>query len=173
MTDSRCLVDLHVHSRYSNKTRQWFFRKLGAQESYTPPERVYSLAKARGMTYVTITDHDVIGGALEIAHHKDAFVSEEVTTHFPDDLSNIHVVTLNISEAQHEDISRCRANIYDLVTYLAEQRITHYLAHPLFASGAPITVEKLEKLLLLFKNLEILNGSRIIQQQDVVAGVAR
>lgn len=173
MADRRCWVDLHVHSQYSNKTRQWFFRKLGAQESYTPPERVYTLAKARGMTFVTITDHDVIGGALEIAHHKDAFVSEEVTTHFPNDLSNIHVVTLNISEAQHVDITRCRANIYDLVVYLSEQRITHYLAHPLFASGAPITVEKLEKLLLLFKNMEILNGSRILKQQDLVAGVVR
>jgi glycosyltransferase involved in cell wall biosynthesis len=172
MADPRCTADLHVHSHYSNRTTQWFFRKLGAQESYTPPERVYRLAKARGMTFVTITDHDAIDGALEIAHHKDAFVSEEITTHFPDDLSNIHVVALNITEAQHQDIVRCRQNIHELVSYLNGHHITHYLAHPLFASGAPVTVEKLEKLLLLFKNLEALNGSRVPAQQNLIVRIA-
>ncbi|MBM3264207.1 MAG: glycosyltransferase [candidate division Zixibacteria bacterium] len=173
MAKTRCRADLHVHSHYSDKTRQWFFRKMGAQESYTPPERVYTLAKARGMTFVTITDHDAIEGALEIAHHRDVFVSEEITTHFPNDLSNIHVVALDITEAHHAEITRCRQNIYELVEYLNTQRITHYLAHPMFASGAPITVEKLEKLLLLFKNLEVLNGSRVPRQQDIVVGIAR
>lgn len=37
---------------------------------------------ARGMDFVTITDHDTIDGALEIAHLPGAFVSEEMTAWF-------------------------------------------------------------------------------------------
>ena len=42
-------------------------RALGLPECATPPEEVYALAKRRGMDFVTITDHDTIAGALEIA----------------------------------------------------------------------------------------------------------
>jgi hypothetical protein len=50
-------------------------RALGLAECATPPEEVYALAKRRGMDFVTITDHDTIDGALEIADRPDVFVS--------------------------------------------------------------------------------------------------
>lgn len=53
------------------------------RESYNTPERVYRLAKARGMDLVAITDHDTIEGALTLAHFPDVIVGCEVSAHFP------------------------------------------------------------------------------------------
>ena len=50
-------------------------RALGLPECATPPEEVYELAKRRGMDFVTITDHDTIDGALQIADRPDTFIS--------------------------------------------------------------------------------------------------
>jgi predicted metal-dependent phosphoesterase TrpH len=61
-------ADLHVHSRCSNRPTEWLLQRLGAAECYTDPLVVYQRCRERGMTLVTITDHDTIDGALEIAH---------------------------------------------------------------------------------------------------------
>jgi hypothetical protein len=42
-----------------------FAARLG--ESYTEPERVYDTCMRRGMSLVTISDHDTLEGALRIA----------------------------------------------------------------------------------------------------------
>ncbi len=60
-------IDLHVHSKYSTRPSQWVLQKLGCQECYTEPRTLYRLAKKQGMSLVTITDHNVIDGCLEIA----------------------------------------------------------------------------------------------------------
>ncbi|MCL0067245.1 hypothetical protein M1N54_05135, partial [Thermodesulfovibrionales bacterium] len=61
-------ADLHLHSYHSNKSSEWAIRKLNCPESYTSPLFIYDTARKKGMDYVTITDHDSINGALEIAH---------------------------------------------------------------------------------------------------------
>ena len=60
-------VDLHCHSTASAVSKLGVQRALGLPECATPPEEVYELAKRRGMDFVTITDHDTIDGALELA----------------------------------------------------------------------------------------------------------
>ena len=127
-------VDLHVHSRYSTCPSQWILQKIGCGESYTPPRKIYDIARARGMDYVTITDHDTIDGAMEIAHLPQTFISEEISAYFPDDKCEIHVLAWNITEAQHREITRLRTNIYELAPYLRGQGIAHvFLPH--FAAG--------------------------------------
>jgi hypothetical protein len=151
------LADLHVHTRYSTRPSQWFLQKIGCPESFTEPLQVYHLARRRGMTLVTITDHNRIDGALEIAHLPQTFVSEEVTTYFPEDGCKVHVLAYRISEAQHADIQRLRENIYDLVAYLKQATILCAIAHPLYAVNDRLTLAHFEKLLLLFRVFE-LNG---------------
>jgi len=109
------------------------------------------------MTLVTITDHNKIDGALEIAHLPGAFVSEEVTSYFPEDGCKVHVLAYHITEAQHTDIQKLRASVYDLVGYLQQARITCAVAHPFYAVNDKLTPEHFEKLLLLFRIFE-LNG---------------
>jgi glycosyltransferase involved in cell wall biosynthesis len=158
-------IDLHVHSRYSTRPSQWVLQKLGCQECYTEPQTLYRIAKERGMSLVTITDHNTISGGLEIAHLPGTFLSEEVTTYFPEDGCKAHVLVYDINEAQHRDIQTARHHIHDLVAYLRENRIIHSLAHPLWAVNNRLTLEHFEQFLLLFKNFE-LNGGRDTQLND-------
>ena len=152
-------IDPHVHSKFSKRPSQWILKKLGCPESFTEPLQIYQIAKACGMTHVTIADHNTISGALEIAHLPDTFVSEEITTYFPDNQCKIHVLALNITEAQHGEIQKVRPNIVELAAYLRDQRILNIVAHPLYAVNERLTIEHFEKLLLLFQNFE-LNGAR-------------
>ena len=59
-------VDLHVHSRFSVHPSEWFLQRLGTRESYTEPEEIYRIAKKRGMSFVTITDHNQIDGVMKL-----------------------------------------------------------------------------------------------------------
>jgi predicted metal-dependent phosphoesterase TrpH len=93
-------IDLHVHSKFSTRPSQWFLQKIGCPESFTDPFRLREIALERGMAMVTLTDHNTIKGVLEIAHLPDVFISEEVTTYFPEDGCKVHVLVFDISEQQ-------------------------------------------------------------------------
>lgn len=161
-------VDLHVHSRYSRRPSQWILKKLGCPESFTEPLQIYRIAKRRGMSFVTITDHNTIDGALEIAHLSDVFVSEEVTTYFPEDECKLHVLVYDIDERIHTDIQKLRKSVYELSDYLHRERIAHSLAHPLYSVNGRLRADHFERLLLLFKHFE-LNGSRDAQQNECLS----
>ena len=152
-------ADLHVHSKYSRRPSQWVLQKLGCPESFTAPERLYRIAKEKGMSLVTLTDHNTIDGCLEIAHLPDVFISEEVTTYFPADGCKAHVLVYDIDEDIHQDIQKVRENIHELAAYLNANRIVHALAHPLFAVNDRLTIDHFERFLLLFRLFE-LNGAR-------------
>lgn len=156
-------VDLHVHSKYSKRPSQWVLQKINCPESFTEPLQIYHIARRRGMSLVTITDHNSIEGALEIAHLPGTFISEEITGYFPEDGCKIHILAYHISEAQHREIQKLRKNIYDLIPWLYSQDICHALAHPLFSINGRLTVTHFEKLLLLFRIFEI-NGARNPEQ---------
>ncbi len=152
-------IDLHVHSRYSTRPSQWVLQKLGCHECYTKPAQLYAIARERGMDWVTITDHNNINGCLEIAHLPRTFISEEVTSYFPEDGCKVHILVYNIDQDIHREIQKLRENVFALAAYLQQERIPHALAHPLWSVNGRLTIEHFEKLLLLFKNFEI-NGSR-------------
>lgn len=153
-------VDLHLHSKYSDKPAGFFSKKLDMHESYVTPKQLYDTLFERGMTLFTITDHDEINGCLEIAHLPGVFISEEATAYFPEDRCHIHVLCYDITSEQHEQIQRLRYNVYDFVDYLQEQNITHVLAHPLYDMDGRLTETHIEKCLLMFDNWEIINGTR-------------
>jgi hypothetical protein len=153
-------ADLHVHSKYSDKPSEWILRRIGCPESFTDPHFLYRTARERGMDFVTITDHNAIGGVLEIAHLPGVFLSEEVTAYFPEDRVGVHVVVLGITEAQHAEIQRLRRHIYDLTAYLRREGIVHFLAHPLYNVNPAFSLEHVEKLLLLFEVFEVCNGGK-------------
>ncbi len=119
------------------------------------------------MDLVTVSDHNCIDGALEIAHLPGAFVSEEVTTYFPEDRCKLHVLVWGLNEAQHREIQALRENVYDLAAYLKSKGLAHGLAHPLFSMDDRLSPDHFERLLLLFRNFE-LNGSRDDFQNGVL-----
>lgn len=165
--DKTILTDLHVHSKHSTRPSQWVLQKLNCPECFTEPQLIYDRAKKQGMNLVTISDHNTIAGSLEIAHYNDVFISEEVTTYFPEDRCKLHVLVLNLDEALHRDIQKLRENVYDLVDYLNGKDILHILAHPLYDMNHLLTWTRLEQLLLLFRYFE-LNGAREPDQNDAL-----
>lgn len=170
MGDTTFRADLHVHSRFSTRPSQWILQKIGCPESFTEPQLIYDTAKKRGMDLVTISDHNTIEGALEIAHLPDTFISEEITTYFPEDGCKLHVLAWDITETQHKDIQYLRENVFELACYLRENGITHALAHPLFAVNDRLTLDHFEQSLLLFDTVEA-NGSRDARQNESLMAI--
>jgi glycosyltransferase involved in cell wall biosynthesis len=152
--------DLHVHSKCSARSEEWLFRKLDFPDSFSDPGWLHAQLLDQGMDYVTITDHDTIDGCLAIADLPQTFISEQVTTYFPQDPCKVHLLVWGISEAQHAEIVRARENIFDLQQYLAQNTIAHAVAHPLYSINGKLQSSHLERLILLFKHFEGINGLR-------------
>jgi len=121
---------------------------------------IYDTARKKEMDYVTITDHNSINGALEIAHLPGVIIGTEITTYLPCEGSKLHTVALGINEVVFDDLMHLRSNIFDLVGYLQQHDIVHYIAHPLYDMNERLSVTAIEKLFLLFEVFETKNGSR-------------
>ena len=155
-------VDLHVHSKFSNHPTEWFLKRLGANECYTEPDFIYQTARANGMDFVTITDHNKIEGALRLkAKHADSVITGvEFTAYFPEDQCKIHVLVYGLDEQQYQDIQRIRTDIYQLRDYLKDQDLAHAVAHATYPVNGKLKLAHLEKLILLFDHFEAINGGR-------------
>jgi len=164
-------IDLHCHSRFSASSEQWMARQFGLRESYTEPRSVYRQAKARGMTHVTLTDHDTIEGALRLADEADFIVGEEVTAFFPAEALSVHVLVWGIDEAQHRTIQELRFDVAELVAYLRQQGIAHGLAHPISLLAGGLRPDQFEQLLLLFSLWESHNGSCSADENRLTADI--
>lgn len=171
-------VDFHLHSYASNVTDYYAANALSLPESYSDPMVVYQLLKERGMTMVTLTDHNSIDGVRELlsAGKDDVFISAEMTTTFPEDGCNIHLTVANMTETQFGEIARLRKNVYEMVAYIDRQiaseeptgnHLAYFMTHPLMSTqnrpygreGA-LSLEHIEKALLLCSAFEVQNGSR-------------
>jgi len=155
---SKC--DLHIHSRYSARSEEWLFRRFDFPDSYSDPKELHRQLLERGMDFVTLTDHDTIEGCLQIVDLPNTFISEQVTTYFPQDPCKVHILIWGISEAQHADIVIVRDNIFALQRYLQAGQIAHAVAHPLYSINGKLEASHLERLILLFKHFEGINGLR-------------
>lgn len=153
-------ADLHVHSKYSDTSAHAGIRALHSAESFSEPHDVYAAERARGMDFVTISDHNSLAGSLAIAHLPGTFLSTELDTWFPEDRVRVHVVALGLDEATFAEAMKARDNVYDLVACLREKRVVHYLAHPLFDMARRFTPDTVERMLVLFDVFEGRNGSR-------------
>ncbi len=165
-------ADLHCHSRFSVFK---YFRRANTRDCYSAPEDVYRIAKERGMSYVTLTDHDSIDGALYLLNKypdmTDFFIGEEVETYFPETGQRIHIGVWGLNEEQHRESQRLRRNIRELVPYLKQQRLIFGINH-LFQNYRMKNVagRYIAELLDMFDIFEVLNGAmasfhnRMVQQ---------
>jgi len=163
---------MHVHSVHSTDSGSYALRRARLGESYTPPERVYRTCKARGMDFVTVSDHNTVEGALRIAHEPGTFLSVEVTTQFPEDSVPLHVLVWGLTEEDHRDLQPYRPSVYELVAFLRERGLAHALAHPLYRMGPPLTVPHVERMMLLFSLWEGRNGARPEESNELACRLA-
>lgn len=169
-------IDLHLHSSASGAATNWWVKSLGlgfsTRESYTDPADAYALAKAAGMDFVTLTDHETIAGALTLADRPDVLIGEEVNATFPEDGSTVDVLVFGLSPADHAEAQARRRDVYALVAYLREAGLVAVLAHPVFEAGRHLDPAMIEKRLLLFGLWETVNGSRPASQNRLAARIA-
>jgi glycosyltransferase involved in cell wall biosynthesis len=171
MKRMRC--DLHVHSVRSTDSGNYALRRARLGESYTAPERVYDVCRARGMSVVTISDHNTLEGALRIADRPGTFLSVEVTTRFPEDDLPLHVLVWNLTEEDHRDLQPWRPSVYELVAFLHDRGLAHALAHPLYRMGSKITKAHVERMIVLFGTWEGRNGARPSDSNELACRIAR
>jgi glycosyltransferase involved in cell wall biosynthesis len=152
-------VDLHVHSKFSDRAADWLSRRLEFPASSTEPTALYDSLRQAGMDAVTITDHNTIAGCLSIADRPGVFLSEELIAAFPEDGVKVHLLIWGLSESDHEDLQAVRGNLYEVQALLAERQLAHAVAHPLHNPDGQLTSLHLQKLILLFRNFETLNGT--------------
>ena len=154
-------ADLHCHSRFSVFK---YFRRANTRDCYNNPEDVYRIAKERGMSYVTLTDHDSIDGALYLLNKfpdmTDFFIGEEVETYFPETGQRIHVGVWGLNEAQHREISRLRRDIRELIPYMKSQRLIFGVNH-LFQNYRMknVAARYIAELMEMFDIFEAMNGA--------------
>ncbi len=153
-------ADLHLHTRHSARATDWLLRKVDFPASCSEPAELYRALRGRGFDYVTFTDHDTIDGCLEIAGEPGAFLSEEITASFPEDDVKVHLLAWGITEAQHAEIQSLRRDIYELARWLKEEEIAHAVAHPFWPVDERLSVDHWERLVLLFRHFETVNGLR-------------
>ncbi len=151
-------ADLHVYSRHSKRAADWALRRLDFPASYSDPKALYDKLRASGMQFVTITDQDTLEGCLEIGALPGVFFSEEVTAAFPEDGCRVHILVYGLTEGQHREIQELKGNIYQLQAYLTRVGLAHAVAHPFHALNEQLTPLHFQKLILLFRHFETING---------------
>lgn len=165
-------VDLHCHSRFSVFK---YFRRANTRDCYNLPEDVYRVAKERGMSFVTLSDHDSIDGALYLLNKypdmTDFFISEEVETYFPETGQRVHIGVYGLNEEQHREIQRLRPNIRELVAYMKSVNLVFAVNHLLQNYRMKnIAARYIGEMLEMFDAFEVINGAmassnnRMVQQ---------
>ena len=159
-TQSPCVrADLHCHSMASNEADEALLNAINCPESYSEPVEVYEQAKRRGMNFVTITDHDSIEGVVPLLSRPDVIVGEEVTCFFPEDRCKIHLLVWGLTRADHDAMQAVADDIYKVAEYVEEHQLAHSVAHPVYRQNDVLERWHLERLALLFKGFECLNGA--------------
>jgi predicted metal-dependent phosphoesterase TrpH len=121
----RC--DLHVHTKASGMFDLPGLKHL-CKECYNEPLEVYDLLKRRGMSAITVTDHDSIEGSEALRSRPDFFLSEEVTVRMPSG-TQAHLGVYNLAERDHLEIQRRADDFLSLLMYLTERKLFFSVNH--------------------------------------------
>jgi len=164
----RC--DLHVHSYASGMCDTPFITHF-CRESYSDPLAVYETLKRRGMTLVTLTDHNSIDGAEALRHFPDFFLSEEVTCTMPSG-TEIHLGVYGIDERDHAEIARRRSDLVSLLMYLTERRLFFALNHAFSSLTGRREASDFEWFASYIPAIETRNGQMLRRQNDEAGRLA-
>jgi predicted metal-dependent phosphoesterase TrpH len=164
-------MDMHVHSCFSVETIPGI-----SGVTFSPretPDEIVTRARAAGMDFVTITDHDTIEGCLDfLAHHPDArdfVVGEEVSTELPVSALTVHINVYGHSQDQHRELQRRRSDAFAVAAYCLAEGLFFAWNHPFYRENlSTIEEEEFMRLVDLVPVLEVRNGGRM-QTLNVLA----
>jgi glycosyltransferase involved in cell wall biosynthesis len=159
-------ADLHCHSNGSNAPGEAVLKAIDCPESYSEPADVYAQAKRRGMDFVTITDHDSLRGIVQLTDRPDHFFGEELTCYFPEDGCKMHILIWGLAAIDHADLQAAANDIYKIAEIIEDRQLAHSVAHPVYRQNDRLERWHLERLVLMFKGFETLNGSHSVLHQQ-------
>lgn len=159
-------ADLHTHTQFSRFASDKLLQALKLYESYTEPQHILQQGQRRGQTFFTITDHNQIEGVMQLIAlaPRQAFTGVESTLYFPGEECKIHVLVYGFTPEEFQQFDSLRQDVYQFREYLKECGLAYSVAHPLLKVGKALTMEHLEKLVLLFDIFEGINGSQSSRQ---------
>ncbi len=157
-------MDMHVHSCFSIEPVPGL--KGVTFSPAETPEELYDRAKARGMDFVTITDHDTIDGCLDFLsrhpHVDDFVIGEEVSTQLPASKLTVHINVYGHDRAQHEELQRRRQDAFSVASYCKEQALFFVWNHPFYRENlSTIEEEEFMRLVAEVPVIEVRNGGRM------------
>jgi glycosyltransferase involved in cell wall biosynthesis len=161
-------ADLHCHSNASNEADEVMLEAIGCPESFSDPLEVYAQAKSRSMDFVAITDHDSLKGVMQIADKPDHLVGEELTCYFPEDHCKIHILVWGLSNEDHAALQAVASDIYKVAELIETRNLAHAVAHPVYRQNDRLEKWHLERLVLMFKGFETLNGAHSVLHRQAI-----
>jgi predicted metal-dependent phosphoesterase TrpH len=157
-------ADLHVHTNKS-------FDVL--PHASLSPAALYEKAKAKGMSFVTFTDHDTIEGHKEV-QKQDLVVGVEIKVLDKRIGHTVHINVYEVDDTQY-GILNFLARQGDLATFISfcrSENIPHTLNHPYWCEmGQKIKKNIVEELIQMFPVVE-LNMARPRADNDKVMELA-
>lgn len=165
----RC--DLHVHTTGSGMCNTPGLTRI-CRESYNRPEDVYNRCKERGMSIVTVTDHDSIDAAEVLRKYPDFFLSEEVTVRMPSG-TEMHLGAYGISEKDHVEIQRRRLDFISLLMYLTERKLFFSANHVFSGLTGKRALEDFTWFASYVPAFEVRNGQMWIEANRSAEHLAR
>jgi glycosyltransferase involved in cell wall biosynthesis len=78
----------------------------------------------------------------------------------------MHVLVWGISQADHDALQADAHDIYKVAAYIERNRLAHAVAHPVYRQNDRLEKWHVERLLLLFKGFECLNGSHSLLHRE-------
>ncbi|MBU2510980.1 glycosyltransferase [bacterium] len=170
-TDERLKIDLHCHDENSNVPDELWGRILRVPETWTKTSELQQSLRFNQCNAITITNHNNARSCWELLDKGvDVLVGAEFSCHFQEYDINLHVLTYGFTPEQEVKLNKYRRNLYQFLTYTAEHDLPTVLPHPLFfSSRKPYPgMDLFEKLALLFKRFEVVNGQRDIRQNLLI-----
>lgn len=164
-------ADLHVHSWHSGYNHDLPF--LRSRDCYADPVAVYRTAKARGMDFVTITDHDSIDGCLDVLSRlpdaSDFIIGEEVSCWLPDVRVEVHYGVWGLDERLHRDLQPLRSNAWEVAACLRQAGVPFALNHPFHFYRGQLPLPDYLRLVDVVPAIETRNGAMLAAHNDLAA----
>jgi hypothetical protein len=164
-------IDLHCHDCESNKPDEMMGRILNIPETWISTSTLLRVLKENGCTVFTVTNHNNARSCWNLLEKgEDILSGAEFSCNVPDLDSRIHVLAYGFTPDEEVKLRKLRSNVYRFQEYAVSRNIPTVWAHPLFHyhTKGGITLDVFNKLSLVFKYYETMNGQRDTWQNMLV-----
>ena len=141
------------------------------RECYNQPGAVYEKLKAVGMDLVTVTDHDSIDAVEELRSRPDFFLSEEATCWLPSG-TRLHIGVYDITDRDHIEIQRRRADFESLLAWLRERNLFFTANHVFSHLTGRRSVDDFLLFETVFPGIETRNGHMLPRANDYATALS-